>query len=151
MEQPTGEERPEGARGPPATRGGSAGGESPGDLQGEHTAPLADLLIKGPPELVAGWVGAPDPTCSLHAWAMQASQGLLMSHPFPPHECGGEGVGQAKGRGRVKPPPEQSLRRLLLVVLNESRLEETAVPCLRKEIGRPSEEDAGPPKALKRL
>ena len=72
-----------------------------------------------------------------------------MSHPFPPHECGGEGVGQAKGRGRVKPPPEQSLRRLLLVELNESRLEETAVPCLRKEIGGPSEEDAGPPKFLR--
>ena len=72
-----------------------------------------------------------------------------MSHPFPPHECGGEGVGQAKGRGRVKPPPEQSLRRLLLVVLNESRLEETAVPCLRKEIGRPSEEGGGPPKFLR--
>ena len=25
-----------------------------------------------------------------------------MSHPFPPHECGGEGVGQARGRERDK-------------------------------------------------
>ena len=80
---------------------------------------------------------------------MQASQGLFMSHPFPPHERGGEGVGQAKGRGRVKPPPEQSLRRLLLVEIRELMLEETAVPCLRKEIGRPSEEGAGSPKFLR--
>ena len=66
----------------------------------------------------------------IHALAIQASQGLFMSHPFPPHECGGEGVGLAKGRGGVKPPPEQSLRRLLLVELNESRLEETSGPTI---------------------
>ena len=59
-------------------------------------------------------------------------------------------MGQARGRGRVKPPPEQSLRRLLLVAtLNETRLEEAAVRCLCKEIGRPSEEGAGPPKFLR--
>ena len=54
LEQPTGEERLEGARGLRATGGGGGGDESPGSWQGMLAVALADLLKKGPATL-SGW------------------------------------------------------------------------------------------------
>ena len=72
-----------------------------------------------------------------------------MSHPLPPHECGGEGVGLARGRGGVETPPERSLCCMLLVFIKWLELEDANVPPCCMEFGRPSEEDAGTPKNLR--
>ena len=70
-----------------------------------------------------------------------------MSHPFPPHECGGVGVGLARGRGGVEAPPERSFCCMLLVIKLE--LEDAKLPPSCMGFGSPSEEGAGTPKYLR--
>ncbi len=75
-----------------------------------------------------------------------------MSHPFPLHECGGEGVGLARGRGGVKTPPEQTLCCMLLVLnleLLKLELEDAKLPPSCMGFGSPLEEGAGTPKNLR--
>ena len=74
-----------------------------------------------------------------------------MSHPLPPHECMGEGVGLARGRGGVETPPERSLCCMLLVLTGRVELEDKDAngPPLSIDFGRPSEEDTGAPKNLR--
>ena len=75
-----------------------------------------------------------------------------MSHPFPPHECGGEGVGQGRGRERDKSGtrPGRGLHRLLLgLILEKMLLEDAALPSWSREFGCPCEEGAGTPKFLR--
>ena len=75
-----------------------------------------------------------------------------MSHPFPPHECGGEGVGLARGRGGVETPPEQTLCCMLLdasLLLKNLLLEDAMLPPSSKGFGSPNEEGAGTPKFLR--
>ena len=74
-----------------------------------------------------------------------------MSHPFPLHVCGGEGVGLARGRGGVETPPERSLCCMLLALKGAVELvaKDANGPPLSRAFGRPSEEDAGAPKNLR--
>ena len=62
-----------------------------------------------------------------------------MFHPFPPHVCGSEGVGLARGRGGVETPPERSLCCMLLVIKLE--LEDAKLPpsCMGFGIWEPYE------------